>query len=288
MRFPKAGGPSYVPRRHQEDMALRPSFREEQVAIIQAFLRHHWEESGRDGVVLGLSGGLDSSVTAGLLADAIGPDRVLGLALPLMAGNSPDVRDAEAWAKHLGIRFRTVEIGPMVGALVESLEIPQEDRIGRGNVHARIRMIVLYQAAHAENRLVIGTSNKSEYLCGYFTLFGDAGCDFAPLGDLYKTQVRGMARQLGLPERILEKVPSAGLWEGQTDEGELGISYEDLDRALLGLELEMPLEEIVARTGLPEETVERVIEMVRRSIHKRKMPLIPKVGIRTLGLDWRE
>ncbi|MCJ2531384.1 MAG: NAD+ synthase [Candidatus Thermoplasmatota archaeon] len=269
-------------------MALRPSFREEQVAIIQAFLRHHWEESGRDGVVLGLSGGLDSSVTAGLLADAIGPDRVLGLALPLMAGNSPDVRDAEAWAKHLGIRFRTVEIGPMVGALVESLEIPQEDRIGRGNVHARIRMIVLYQAAHAENRLVIGTSNKSEYLCGYFTLFGDAGCDFAPLGDLYKTQVRGMARQLGLPERILEKVPSAGLWEGQTDEGELGISYEDLDRALLGLELEMPLEEIVARTGLPEETVERVIEMVRRSIHKRKMPLIPKVGIRTLGLDWRE
>ena len=149
-------------------------------------------------------------------------------------------------------------------------------------------MITLYQAAHGENRLVIGTSNKSEYLSGYFSKFGDGGCDFAPLGDLYKTQVQGMARHLGLPRRILEKVPSAGLWEGQTDEGELGISYDDLDRVLLGLELEMSSEEIVSRTGLSEATVERVTEMVHRSIHKRKMPLVPKVGIRTLGLDWRE
>ncbi len=269
-------------------MALRPSFREEQVAIIQSFLRHHWQESGREGFVLGMSGGLDSSVAAKLSAEAIGPSNILGLALPLVTRDSDEERDAKAWAENLGIQFRTIEIGSMVDVIVEALEIPPEDRIGRGNVHARTRMITLYQAAHTENRLVIGTSNKSEYLSGYFTKFGDGGCDFAPLGDLYKTQVRGMARHLGLPRRILEKVPSAVLWEGQTDEGELGISYADLDRVLLGLELEMSLEEIVSRTGLSEATVERVTEMVYRSIHKRKMPLIPKVGIRTLGLDWRE
>ncbi len=269
-------------------MALRPSFQKEHVAIIQSFLRHHWQESGREGFVLGMSGGLDSSVAAKLSAKAIGPSNVLGLGLPLLTRDSEKERDAKAWAQRLGIQFRTIEIGSMVDVVVEALEIPSEDRIGQGNVAARVRMTTLYQAAHGENRLVIGTSNKSEYLSGYFTVFGDGGCDFAPLGDLYKTQVRGMARHLGLPRRILEKIPSAGLWEGQTDEGELGISYDDMDRVLLGLELEMPAEEIVSRTGLSEATVEQVKEMVYRSIHKRKMPLIPKVGIRTLGLDWRE
>ncbi len=269
-------------------MALRPSFREEQVAIIQSFLRHHWQESRREGFVLGMSGGLDSSVAAKLSVEAIGPSNILGLALPLVTRDFEAERDAQAWAEKLGIPFRTIEIGSMVDVVVEALEIPPEDRIGQGNVAARVRMITLYQAAHGENRLVIGTSNKSEYLSGYFSKFGDGGCDFAPLGDLYKTQVRGMARHLGLPRRILEKVPSAGLWEGQTDEGELGVSYDDMDRVLLGLELEMSLEEIVSRTGLSEATVERVTEMVHQAIHKRKMPLIPKVGIRTLGLDWRE
>ncbi|MEE8232431.1 MAG: NAD+ synthase [Thermoplasmata archaeon] len=269
-------------------MALRPSFREEQVAIIQSFLRHHWQESRREGFVLGMSGGLDSSVAARLSAEAVGPENVLGLALPLVIRDFEEERDAQSWAEQLGIPFRTIEIGSMVDVVVEALEIPPEDRIGQGNVAARVRMITLYQAAHGENRLVIGTSNKSEYLSGYFSKFGDGGCDFAPLGDLYKTQVRGMARHLGLPRRILEKVPSAGLWEGQTDEGELGVSYDDMDRVLLGLELEMSLEEIVSRTGLSEATVERVTEMVHQAIHKRKMPLIPKVGIRTLGLDWRE
>jgi NAD+ synthase len=268
-------------------MALKPSFREEQVAIVQAFLRHHWEDSGRDGFVLGMSGGLDSSVTAKLSAEAIGAAHVLGLALPLSNGGTEE-RDAKDWAKELDIRFQRTEIGPMVDAIVGALAIPPDDRIGRGNVHARVRMMALYQVARSENRVVIGTSNKSEYLSGNFTKFGDGGCDFAPLGDLYKTQVLGMARHLGLPKRILEKVPSAGLWEGQTDEGELGIAYKDLDRILLGLELEMSPEEIVSRTGLSKSTVERVVNLVGRSVHKRKMPLIPKVGIRTLGLDWRE
>ncbi|MFQ5919349.1 MAG: NAD+ synthase [Thermoplasmata archaeon] len=269
-------------------MALRPSFREEHAEIIKTFLHHHWTDSGRDGIVLGMSGGLDSSVVAKLSAEAIGAANVLGLALPLRTGGSADEQDAKAWAEDLGIQFRIIGIGEMVDAIVEALAIPSKDRIGIGNVQARVRMISLYQAAHAENRVVIGTSNKSEYLSGYFTVFGDGGCDFAPLGDLYKTQVREMAHHLGVPDAICEKVPSAGLWEGQTDEGELGIAYEELDRVLLGLELEMPAEEIVSRTGFSRETVEEVTALVRRSIHKRKMPLIPKVGIRTLGLDWRE
>ncbi|MDX1534041.1 MAG: NAD+ synthase [Thermoplasmata archaeon] len=269
-------------------MGLRPSFREEHVAIIQAFLTHHWEESGRAGFVLGMSGGLDSSVTAKLAAEAIGPERVLGLALPLKAGTSEDEEDARGWAEELGIHFRTIGIGPMVDPIVKALAIPTEDKVGLGNAQARTRMIALYQVARTEDRLVIGTGNKSEVLVGYFTLFGDGGCDFAPIGDLYKTQVREMARYLEVPERILAKVPSAGLWAGQTDEGELGVAYEDLDRVLLGLELEMPEEEIASRTGLSGEVVKRVSAMVQGSIHKRKMPLIPKVGIRTLGLDWRE
>ncbi|MFQ5552115.1 MAG: NAD+ synthase [Thermoplasmata archaeon] len=269
-------------------MALRPSFREDQVSIIQSFLRHHWEESGREGFVLGMSGGLDSSVVARLSADAIGAPNVLGLAMPLKADDSEDERDAAEWADHLGIDFRVVEVGSMVESVLGQLNIPGDDRIGQGNVQARLRMITLYQIAHAENRLVIGTSNKSEVASGYFTLWGDGGSDFAPLGDLYKTQVREMARHLAIPHNILEKVPSAGLWEGQTDEGELGISYEDLDRVLLGLELEMPLEEIATRTGLSMKKVRETEALVRRSIHKRKMPLIPKVGIRTFGLDWRE
>ncbi len=134
----------------------------------------------------------------------------------------------------------------------------------------------------------MGTGNKSEIMVGFFTKFGDAGVDLLPIGDLYKTQVKEMARVLGVPEKVVQKTPSPGLWKGHTDEGELGISYDDLDRILLGLELEMRPEDIGERTGLPLDRVHQVEEMVRRSIHKRKMPLIPKVGVRTVGLDWRE
>lgn len=654
---------------NEDSMALRPSFREDQVLIIQSFLRHHWEESGRVGVVLGMSGGLDSSVVAKLCAEAIGPTNVLGLAMPLEAKESQDEKDARSWAGALGINFRSVRIGPMTQSVTQHLAIAPQDLVGAGNVHARVRMITLYQVAHGEHRLVIGTGNKSELLTGYFcydsktramtpngpvsyadlrpgdtvfsmdlgtkkvlerpiqavhvfpyggemlhikhrrldllvtpnhrllisryhgrgplgfetaesrlnggvtsipipeawdgeaeaspvidtaaflgssvlspnsnppvkmatpdflhlmglfigdgtndlnrvtvpvksaltaaeyqrfrtpdgrfaalpdgptymktyerariwiassernrsrrpligilrrydihpvsaptmvgftnralsaaflecglgarnkcippwvmklpasqlrylfiglmesdgnadgsayntisprlayqmielcaklgihawarlrppktteykgkiirsqacyevrmgrksrtltfrpinmrrvsymgkvwcpsvpryenllverngktvfcgnTKFGDGGSDFLPLGDLYKTQIREMAPHLGVPPAILEKVPSAGLWEGQSDEKELGIAYEDLDRILLGLELEMSLSEIADRTGLPEKTVEGVDATVRRSVHKRRMPLIPKVGIRTFGLDWRE
>lgn len=254
---------------------------------IHSFLRHHLAESGRKGVVLGMSGGLDSSLVAKLCADALGPRTVLGLATPEKAGGA-DEKDARDWAKQLGTAFRTVPIGPMVSAIAKALKVPKSDRIGLGNVKARVRMITLYQVARSEERLVIGTGNKSELALAYFSKFGDAGCDFMPIGDLYKTQVREMARHLGLPRAILEKTPTAGLWPGQTDEGELGMPYEAIDSILLGMELGLSAEEIAERADVGVKQVVRIGGLVARGVHKRKMPLIPKLGIRTFGLDWRE
>jgi len=269
-------------------VVLRPRFQESSLDVILSFLRHHVQESGRKGVVVGMSGGLDSSVVAKLCADAVGPRSVLGLSLPEKPGPSRDEKDAKAWAKQLGVGFRTTAIGPVADAAAKVLRVRPADRIGLGNVKARVRMIALYHVAREEDRLVIGTSNKSELAVGYTTKFGDAASDFAPIGDLYKTQVREMARHLDLPRAILDKVPTAGLWPGQTDEGELGIPYDELDRILLGIELNLRPDEIAERAEVGVKEVVRVERLVESSVHKRKMPLIPKIGIRTFGLDWRE
>ena len=164
----------------------------------------------------------------------------------------------------------------------------EADTVARGNLRARARMTVLYYGANTENRVVMGTGNKSEILIGYDTKFGDAGADFMPIGDLYKTQVREMAAHLGLPNEIVDKTPTAGLWPGQTDEGELGITYDELDRVLLGIELQMEPEAIAEKAAVPLDRVRYVETLVASSVHKRKMPLIPKLGVRTVGLDWRE
>ena len=266
---------------------LVPRFREDHVGIVRSFIAHVVEESGRRGVVLGLSGGLDSALVAKLCADAIGPKRVLGMALPEGPGGQ-DRKDAEAWAKELGIGFRVLDIKRIVGTFERSLVASRAPRIARGNIRARARMIVLYYVANTEGRLVIGTGNKSEILTGYFTVAGDGACDFLPIGDLYKTQVREMARHLGLPPRIVDQTPSAGLWKGQTDEGELGITYDQLDRILLGIELQLEPEAIAEKASVPIDRVRHVEDLVASGVHKRKMPLIPKLGIRTIGLDWRE
>lgn len=162
------------------------------------------------------------------------------------------------------------------------------DRVALGNVKARIRMIVVYALARERRRLVAGTGNKSEILLGYFTKYGDGGADLFPIGDLYKTELRALAAELGLPSAIRERPPTADLWEGQTDEGELGISYDDVDRILYGLEQLRSEAEIAAVTGFPLERVHAVVERVRRNRHKRRTPPIPKVGLRTVGIDWRD
>jgi len=268
--------------------SLQPRFHEEQVGIVTSFIRHHLDDSGARGIVLGMSGGLDSSLVATLCAKAVGPQRVVGV----WSGEGPArgavYNDARDLAKGLGVEFRRHDIAPLVTAFRKALRIRADERIALGNVKARVRMIMLYYIANTERRIVMGTGNKSELACGYFSKMGDGGVDFLPIGDLYKTQVREMAASLGVPERILEKVPTAGLWAGQTDEDELGIRYADLDRVLLGIEIHLTPEEIVEQTGVDLATVHRVEAMVARSVHKRKTPLIPKVGIRTFGLDWRE
>jgi len=276
------------PRGTRAPVDLTPKFREDQVGIVTSFIRHHLEDTGRKGIVLGMSGGLDSSLVAKLCALAVGPKKVLGLSLPERSSPESERRDGREWARELGIGFDEVFIDPFVREFARDLRVTARDRVLLGNIKARVRMVILYHRAGREHRIVMGTGNKSEALCGYFSKFGDGGVDFLPIGDLYKTQVRAMAAHLGVPRRILQKTPTAGLWPGQTDEAELGLPYEDLDRVLHGIELHLSPGQIAERAGLAVKEVDRVEALVRGNVHKRKTPLIPKVGARTIGLDWRE
>lgn len=267
-------------------MALQPAFRQEHVGLVVRFIKDFFRQAGKELAVIGMSGGLDSSVVAHLCVRSLGPERVHALYLKDELSSAEDEEDVRMIAGDLGVSLETIDITPMVTAFRDAFE--GVDGKALGNIRARCRMIAWYAVSNLRDGLVVGAGNKSELMVGYFTKMGDAGVDLLPIGDLYKTQVREMARALGVPKKVVEKTPSAGLWKGHTDEAELGISYDNLDRILLGFELEMSPEDIVDRTGLPLKVVKRVEEMIRQSIHKRKMPLIPKVGIRTVGLDWRE
>ena len=266
---------------------MRPRLKEHSDLIIKDFIRQKIDESGASGVVIGLSGGVDSAVVSKLCADSIGPEKVLNVFMPSRASTREDHKDAEKFSRKFGMEFKVVSIIPVVEAYQSILPSPERKET-LGNVMTRARMIVLFHQAKLMNRIVMGTSNKSELLMGYFTKFGDGGADFYPIGDLYKTEVKELAKKIGIPENLIEKVPTAGLWVGQTDEGEMGISYENLDVILMGIELGLTSEEIVSKTGLDPKLVDLVWNKHRTSVHKRKMPLAPKIGIRTLGLDWRE
>ena len=257
------------------------------VDTVRQFLRAHALGDGAEGVVVGLSGGIDSALVARLARDALGPGHVLGVLLP-DAPFPPALREeTREYARSLGIESRTVDIETVEKAYRDLL--PElADRVSLGNVKARIRMTVDYAIARERHRLVVGTGNKSELLLGYFTKYGDGGVDLLPLGDLYKTDVRAIAKDLGLPEAIRDRPPTAGLWEGQTDEAELGISYDDVDQILYGLEQLLSEEEIAKITGFPLPRVREVSERVVRFRHKRRPPPIPKVRLRTIGMDWRE
>ncbi len=268
-------------------MALRPKFREDMVKVITTFLKDSFRDARRQVAVVGMSGGIDSSLAAKLCAEALGARNVRGLSLQEEESADPTGReDAEAWAKTLGIGFEAHDITHLVRAFQDHLG--KMDRKLLGNIKARVRMILLYHRAGELNGLVVGTGNKSEICLSYYSKFGDGGVDLLPIGDLYKTQVREMAHYLGLPKRIIEKPPTAGLWKGQTDEGELGITYDDLDSILLGIELELDREEIAKEANVTLREVERIRAMVAAGAHKRRTPLIPKLGVRTFGLDWRE
>ena len=262
-----------------------PSADEETIEIILRFIKDKLDETGARGLVVGLSGGLDSCAVLKLSEMAVGKERVHALLLPENEGDR-DLKDAISFADDLKVKYEIIEIGPAVESL--SSLLGSISRNSLGNIKARTRMIVLHAYAYENGLIVMGTSNKSEILTGYFTKFGDAGVDFMPIGDLYKTQLKEAARIVGIPERIIEKAPSAGLYEGQTDEDELGLTYEALDSILYGIERDLDDDGIAADTDINIAEIKRVREMVRKSIHKRKTPVIPKIGLRTAGWDWRE
>lgn len=242
---------------------------------ILKFIRETVDTAGVKGVVLGISGGIDSSLVAALACDAIGSDSVLGMIMPVkLETDAENASDAKTLAKKLGMRHELFELEPVLVGF-EGLYL---DRVPLGNLKARLRMTTLYAKANQENRLVLGTGNKCELMVGYFTKYGDGGADLLPLADLYKANVVDLAKHMGLPEKIINKPPSAGLWPNQTDEGEMGITYRDLDIILYLLcEKENSPEEIIS-LGMEKEKVDRVVSLISKSEHKRNP--IPTPGIR--------
>jgi NAD+ synthase len=252
--------------------------------LLVSFIQQEVRRVGIQRAVIGLSGGVDSSVVATLTAEALGPEHVLGIRMPYRSSSQDSLDHAQQVIDLLGIQRDTVDISPLVDPLFE--RFPDMTPARRGNVMARQRMIVLYDQSAAFDGLVIGTSNKTEALLGYTTLFGDNAAAIHPIGDLYKHQVRQLARTLGVPASIVEKPPSADLWPGQTDEGELGYTYDRVDQLLYLLVDRRYTPEEAVEAGFGRSFVERVWETMRRMHYKRRPPLIAKLSQRTIGIDF--
>jgi NAD+ synthase len=255
--------------------------------VIEAFIRSQMAQTGFSRLVVGLSGGVDSATVAFLAARAIGPDNLLAVRMPFRSSSEASETDALRVVTALGCRTERVEITPMVEPMLSLISGSDDESLNvrRGNVMARQRMIVLYDRSAAFDALVIGTSNKTEALLGYGTLHGDMAAALAPIGDLYKSQLRAVASELGVPQEILGKPPSADLWPGQTDEGELGRSYDLLDRALFALvDRRWSVDRCIA-AGLDRSLVDWVASRVARMEFKRQQPPVAKLSLRTPGFD---
>jgi NAD+ synthase len=253
--------------------------------ILVAFLKDETSVAGFTKGVLGLSGGIDSAVCAALAARALGPENVLGVMMPYRTSSPESKSDAELVARSIGIQTELVDISPMVDPYLA--QGSGSDRVRGGNVMARERMIILYDISQREKALVLGTSNKTELMLGYGTLFGDMASALNPLGDLYKTQIWQLARHLGLPGQVIDKKPSADLWAGQTDEGEMGFTYADVDRLLYCMLDERRTDAELLRMGFGQPFITRVRGMITRSQFKRRPPVIAKLSHRTINVDFR-
>lgn len=256
---------------------------EEVEKILVNFIREEVSKAGFKKVVLGLSGGIDSAIVAYLATIALGKENVLGIMMPYKTSSQESLEHGELVIKNLGIRSKTIEITPMLDIYFDMEEDISAMR--KGNKMARERMAILYDYSAKENALVIGTSNKTEILLGYSTQFGDSASAFNPIGDIYKTNIWKLSEYLNIPKEIIIKKPSADLWEGQTDEQELGFSYLIADEILYRIiEEEKTVEEIVLE-GYPEEVVKKIKNKIKNSHYKRKLPVIAKLSSKTVGID---
>jgi len=261
-----------------EDLKIDPQFYSREIG---AFLSGMLEESGANGYVIGVSGGVDSSTVLALLVEHVGADKILALIMPDRTSTPlEDIEDALSLVKKYGVKHHIVYINDILEAYRKSIpEYEKENLRAEGNVKARIRMTILYYHANKLGYLVCGTGDKSELLIGYFTKYGDGGVDLLPIGDLYKTQVRQLAKSLGLPDRIAYKPSSPRLWPGHKAEKELGLSYNEIDLILYTtIDLKMNIDEASKSTGIAKTKFERVLELVKRSKHKRTLPPVPRIG----------
>jgi NAD+ synthase len=252
--------------------------------ILVLFLRDAVTKVGYQRAVIALSGGIDSALSAYLVTEALGPENVLAVRMPYKTSSQASLDDAQAVIDALGIHSETIEITPMVEPLLE--RFPDMSNVRRGNIMARTRMVVIYDRSAAFDGLVIGTSNKTETLLGYTTIYGDNAAAVQPLTDLYKAQVRQLARAMGVPGPVIDKPPSADLWVGQTDEDELGFTYDLADQLLYLLVNERYTVDEVVAEGFDRPLVEKIWRQVRLNHYKRTMPNVAKLSRRSIGHDF--
>ena len=252
--------------------------------ILTGFIKSEIMRAGFERAVVGLSGGIDSALSCVLAAEALGPENVLAVRMPYKSSSSESLEHAQMVIEQFQVRSETIEITDMVDPLIA--RDPEMPKLRKGNIMARTRMIVLYDQSEAFRGLVVGTGNKTEILLGYSTLWGDSASALNPIGDLYKAQVRQLARALGIPSVIVDKPPSADLWVGQTDENELGFTYDDVDKLLYLLVDHRYSPEECVEAGFDQTFVETVVTRIRRNQFKRMLPPVAKVSNRTVGYDF--
>ena len=239
------------------------------------FLRESFKKAGFSKAVLGLSGGIDSALVAYLLRDALGKENVLAIMMPYKSSNPDSLNHAKLVVEDLKINAKSIEITDMIDAYFKNEK--EATSLRMGNKMARERMSILFDYSSKENALVVGTSNKTEIYLGYSTQFGDSACALNPIGDLYKTNIWDLSRYLKIPNELIEKKPSADLWEGQTDEQEMGLTYKEADQVLYRmLEENKKVEEVLAE-GFNKDLVDNIVRRMNRSEYKRRMPLIAKI-----------
>jgi NAD+ synthase len=269
-------------RTNRADIKLNTNIVKE---LLVRFIKDQTTNAGFLKAVIGISGGVDSAVSATLAAEALGKENILGVMIPYRTSNPKSVEDANLVIQATGIRSELVDISKMVDGYCEEHKIT--DSLRRGNVMARMRMIVLYDLSAREKALVIGTSNKTEILVGYGTQHGDLASAINPVGDLYKSQIWQLAEALGVPKSVIEKAPSADLWEGQTDEAEMGVTYAKLDALLFEMVDERHSDEELVAMGFEETLIKKVRGMIQQNQFKRRPPVIAKVSYRTVNVDFR-